>query len=211
MMKNEHGGRRPSRLAEPVIGPRDFARARWLAPQGDGRKSVSGLSFLSPSGRLRPQPFLIAIVAVYIAGALSHWLTVPDVIARLGLWAFAAAQAVLTWLWFVLHAKRLHDAGRGEGLAIAVVLLYVLSLILLLLLATNFFAGSEAGSLGGSSATSALELVLLLYIVMTLAGPAQYDLTWIVVVILAMFAFVPVLVALLFTLWTATRTGSAKP
>jgi uncharacterized membrane protein YhaH (DUF805 family) len=169
------------------------------------------IDFFSPAGRLRPQPFLIAIAAVYIAGALSHWLTVPDVIARLGLWAFAAAQAALTWLWFVLHAKRLHDAGRGEGLAIAVAILYLLSLVLLLLLATNFFAGSEPGSLGNVSATGALELVLLLYIVMTLAGPTQYDLTWIVLIILTFFAFVPVLVALLFTLWTATRTSIAKP
>ncbi len=167
-------------------------------------------TILSPKGRLRAQPFLIAIAAVYIAGALSHWLTVPDAIARTGLWAFAAAQAALTWLWFVLHAKRLHDAGRGEGLAIAVALLYVLSLVLLLLLATNFFSGSEAGSLGGASATSALELILLLYIVMTLAGPMQYDLSLVVVVILTLFAFVPVLVALLFTLWAATRTSMAK-
>jgi hypothetical protein len=170
----------------------------------------SALSSFTPAGRLRPQPFLAVIAAVYIAGALSHWLTVPDVTARVGLWAFAAAQAVLIWLWFIVHAKRLHDAGRGEGLAIAVALLYVLSLVLLLLLATNFFTGSEAGSLGSASATSALELVLLLYIVMTLAGPMQYDLTWIVVVILTLFAIVPVLVALFFTLWTATRTSTAQ-
>jgi len=168
-------------------------------------------SFLSPAGRLRPQPFLAAIAAVYTAGALSHWLTVPDVIARVGLWAFAAAQAALIWLWFVLHVQRLRDAGRGSSLPIAVALLYVLSLVLLLLLATNFFAGSEAGSLGNASATSALELVLLLYIMMTLTSPAQYDLTWIVVVILTFFAFVPVLVALLFTLWTATRTSVPQP
>jgi uncharacterized membrane protein YhaH (DUF805 family) len=172
---------------------------------------MHALTLVSPQGRLRPQPFLAAIAAIYIAGALSHWLTVPGVIAQLGLWAFAAVQAVLIWLWFVVHAKRLHDAGRGEGLAIAVAILYVLSLILLLLLATNFFAGSEAGSLGGASATSALELVLLLYIVMTLTGPVQYDLTWVVVVILTLFAFVPVVVALVFTLWTATRTSVAQP
>jgi uncharacterized membrane protein YhaH (DUF805 family) len=169
------------------------------------------LTALSPAGRMRPRPFLAAIAAVYIAGALSHWLTVPDVIARVGLWAFAAVQAALIWLWLVLHAKRLHDAGRGEGLAIAVALLYVLSLALLLLLATNFFAGSEPSSLGNSSATSALELVLLLYIVMALTGPLQYDLTWIVVAILTLFAFVPVLIALFFTLWTATRTNAAQP
>jgi hypothetical protein len=172
---------------------------------------MHALALVSPQGRLRPQPFLAAIAAIYIAGALSHWLTVPGVITHVGLWAFAAAQAVLIWLWFVAHAKRLHDAGRGEGLAVAVAVLYVLSLILLLLLATNFFAGSEAGSLGDASATSALELVLLLYIVMTLTSPVQYDLTWIVVVILTLFAFVPVIVALVFTLWAATRTSVAQP
>jgi uncharacterized membrane protein YhaH (DUF805 family) len=172
---------------------------------------MHALSLISPQGRLRPRPFLAAIAAIYITGALSHWLTVPDVISRVGLWAFSAVQAALTWLWFVLHAKRLHDAGRGEGLAIAVALLYLLSLILLLLLATNFFTGSEPGSLGNASATSALELVLLLYIVMTLTGPMQYDLTWIVVGILTLFAFVPVLVALFFTVWTATRTSAAQP
>jgi len=172
---------------------------------------MHAITLISPQGRLRPQPFLAAIAVIYIVGALSHWLTVPNVTARLGLWAFAAVQAALTWLWFVLHAKRLHDAGRTEGLAIAVALLYVLSLILLLLLATNFFAGSESGSLGNASATSALQLVLLLYIVMTLADPTQYDLTWIVVVILTLFAFVPLLVALSFTLWAATRTSGARP
>src|SRR5262249_37896215 len=172
---------------------------------------MHALTVISPQGRLRPQPFLAAIAVVYIGGALSHWLTVPDVTMRVGLWAFAAVQMALTWLWFTLHGKRLHDGGRGEGLAIAVALLYVLSLVLLLLLATNFFAGSEPGSLGNSSATSALELILLLYIVMTLTGPLQYDLTWIVVVILTLFAFGPVLVALFFSLWTSTRTRAAEP
>ena len=74
---------------------------------------MHALTLVSPQGRLQPRPFLAVIAAVYIAGALSHWLTVPDVIARVGLWAFAAVQAALIWLWFVLHAKRLHDAGRG--------------------------------------------------------------------------------------------------
>src|SRR5204862_5084571 len=34
-MHGHWSGRRPSRLAEFIIGPR-FARTRWLAPQGDG-------------------------------------------------------------------------------------------------------------------------------------------------------------------------------
>jgi uncharacterized membrane protein YhaH (DUF805 family) len=171
---------------------------------------VQSLAFLSPRGRLQPQPFLIAVAVVYVAGVASHWLTVPDVIAHAGLWPFAAVQALLTWLWFVLHARRLHDAARGPGLAIAVALVYVLSLILLLILATNFFAGSESG-LSGASATSALELIMFLYIVMTLLGSIHYDLAWIVVGILTLCAFVPILIALFFTLWTATRPSVEQP
>jgi hypothetical protein len=124
--------------------------------------------------------------------------------------AFATAQALLTWIWVILHAKRLHDAARGYGLAIAVALLYLLSLVLLLILATNFLAGSES-TLGEASATSALELILLLYIIMTLAGSLHYDLTSIVVGILTLCAFAPILIALVFTLWTATRTSAQQP
>jgi uncharacterized membrane protein YhaH (DUF805 family) len=165
---------------------------------------------LSPQGRLRPQPFLIGIALVYIAGAASHWLTLPDLTARIGLWPFAAVQSVLTWLWFTLHAKRLHDAAHGPGLAIAVALLYLLSLALLLILATNFLTGTE-NTLGNANATSALELILLLYIVMTLAGSLHYDLGSIVVSILTLCALVPLVIALVFTLWTATRPSTAQP
>ena len=99
---------------------------------------MHALRFLfSPSGRLRPQPFVFAAAGVYAAGVASHGLTTADVIARLGLWAFVAVQAVLVWIWFVLHAKRLRDAGRGAGLAAGVGLLYVLSIVLLVILAAR--------------------------------------------------------------------------
>jgi hypothetical protein len=175
-----------------------------------GKSDARALAFFSPRGRLQPQPFIASIAAVYVVGAASHWLTVPDITARVGLWAFVAAQAVLTWLWFVLHAKRLHDAARGAGLAAAVALVYVLSLVLLLILATNFLADSET-TLGNASATSALELILFLYIVMTLLGSIHYDLAAVVVGILTLCAFVPILIALCFTLWTATRRSAEPP
>jgi hypothetical protein len=57
---------------------------------------MQALAFLSPRGRLQPRPFLIVVAIVYVAGAVSHWLTVPDVIAHAGLWPFAAVQALLT-------------------------------------------------------------------------------------------------------------------
>ncbi len=79
---------------------------------------MQALRFLfSPNGRLKPQPFIYGAVAVYLFGIASHLLTTPDVMTRGRLWPFIAAQVVLIWIWFALHAKRLHDAGRGNGLA----------------------------------------------------------------------------------------------
>ena len=161
-------------------------------------------SFLTPHGRLKPQPFIYGAVAVYLLGVLSQWLTVPDVLIRAGLWLFIVVQVVLIWFWFVLHAKRLHDAGRTAGLAAGVASLYVLSLALLLILADSFFNTSD-GLMANANATSALGLILLLYIVATLLGSMQYDLAWVVVAILTLLAILPIVVSVVFTIWTATR------
>ena len=67
---------------------------------------MHALRFLfSPSGRLRPQPFVFAAAGVYAAGVASHGLTTADVIARVGLWAFVAVQVLI---------PALHDAGGDE-------------------------------------------------------------------------------------------------
>jgi hypothetical protein len=157
-----------------------------------------------PSGRLRPQTFLIAAVAVYLAGVASHLLTVPDVIARAGLWPFLAIQALLIWIWFVLHAKRLHDANRGAGLAAAVSVLYTLSIALMVIVAASFY-GALAGQVPDANSASALGLILLVAIIAILLGAPHYDLAWLMVAILLLIAFVPLVLAAVVTLWAATR------
>ncbi len=93
------------------------------------------LRFLfSPCGRLRPRPFTLAAIAIYLAGAASQFLTTPDVLIRGALWPFAVVQALLLWVWFVVHAKRLRDAGRPIGLAVGATVLYALSIVLLVLI-----------------------------------------------------------------------------
>jgi hypothetical protein len=79
----------------------------------------------------------------------------------------------------------------------------------------NFFAGST-GLMGNASATGALELILFLYIIQTLAGSIPHDLGSqelgsIVIGVLMVFALLPAVVALFFTLWTATRPSVQKP
>jgi len=162
---------------------------------------------ISPSGRLRAQPFLVAAAAVYLAGVASHLLTVPDVIARAGLWPFLAVQALLIWIWFTIHAKRLHDANRAAGLAAAVSVLYALSIALLVIVAASFYS-ALAGQAPDANSASALGLILLVAIIAILLGSPHYDLAWLMVVILLMIAFVPLVLAAAVTLWAATRPST---
>jgi uncharacterized membrane protein YhaH (DUF805 family) len=175
---------------------------------GAGRMQAVQVLF-SPNGRLKPQPFIYGAAAVYLFGAASHLLTTPEVIARGGLWPFVGAQTLLVWIWFVVHAKRLHDAGRSSGLAVGVGLLYVLSIVLLLIVADSFF-NTSGGLMDNASATSALELILLLYVIVTLIGSPHYDLAWLMVVMLMVFGFAPIFVALFFSVWTAKRPSLEK-
>jgi len=166
---------------------------------------MQALRFLfSPSGRLPPQAFALAVVVVYLAGAASHLLTAPEVIARGGLWPFVAAQALLVWIWFALHAKRLRDAGRAAGLAAGVSLLYALSVVLLIIITASFY-NALAGEAPDANTASALGLILLVSIVAILLGSPHYDLAWLMVAILLLIAFVPVIVAIVVSLWAATR------
>jgi uncharacterized membrane protein YhaH (DUF805 family) len=168
---------------------------------------MSAISFLfSPSGRLKPQPFVYGALAVYVLGAASQFLTTSDILRQSGLLLFVAAQLALIWIWFCLHAKRLHDAGRSIGLAVGIALFYLLSVVLLLIVADGYLTTANA-PLGQASAGSAL---LLLYIFSALAGAGQYDLTWVVIAIVVFMAVAPIALALGLTLWAASTSGAAE-
>lgn len=172
---------------------------------------MQALCFLfSPFGRLRPPAFAFSAAAVYAAGAASHLLTLPEVIARAGLWPFVAVQASLVCIWFALHARRLRDAGKPAGLAAGVGLLYVLALALLIIVAAAFFHGAIDAAPDVNTA-SALGLLLFISILTTLLGSPHYDLAWLMVALLTLAAVVPLIVAVVFTLWTATRPSLAGP
>jgi uncharacterized membrane protein YhaH (DUF805 family) len=164
----------------------------------------------SPTGRLPPQTFIVAAVLVYLAGMASHFLTMPDVIGRAGLWPFLAAQIVLIWIWYTLHAKRLRDAGQAAGLAAGVSLLYALSIALLVIVAASFY-GALAGESHDANAASALGLILLVSIIAILAGSPHYDVGWLIVAILLVLAFVPIVAAVVTSVWAATRSSAARP
>jgi uncharacterized membrane protein YhaH (DUF805 family) len=165
----------------------------------------------SPSGRLAPQAFIVAAILVYLVGVASHLLTGSSVVSRAGLWPFLFVQVLLIWIWFAIHAKRLHDAGRTAGLAAGVAVLYALSIALLVIVAASFY-GPLAGQLPfeDTNAASALGLMLLLSIIAILLGAPHYDLAWLMVAILLLIALVPVVLAFVVTLWAATRPSAQE-
>jgi uncharacterized membrane protein YhaH (DUF805 family) len=164
----------------------------------------------SPAGRLPPKPFILAAVAVYLVGAASHLLTLPEFIARNGLWLFLGAQVLLVWIWFAVHAKRLRDAGRTVGLAAGVAILYALSVALLIILAVSFYS-PLADQAPDANTASALGLILLLSIIAILLGAPHYDLAWLMVAALMIITLVPPVLAAILTIWAATRPSRQVP
>jgi uncharacterized membrane protein YhaH (DUF805 family) len=166
-------------------------------------------TIFSPSGRLSPQAFVVAAVAVYAAGVAAQWLTIPEILVRAGIWPFAIAQALLIWIWYALHAKRLRDAGRSADFAAGAALLYALSIVLLLIVATSFFKPHDGGTID-PNATAALNLILLVSVIAALAHTSGQDIGALIVTILVILAFLPVIVAVAVTLWAATRQSIAE-
>ncbi len=157
----------------------------------------------SPSGRLSRQAFVFAAIGVYAAGVVSQWLTAPGIMARSGVWPFAIAQVVLIWIWFSLHAKRLHDADRSAGIAAAAAIVYLLAVMLLLFLLGTLF-GDVSTQTQDANATSALTLILFIWIVAILSGAPGADLYWLGVLVLVAAAS-PIIFTVAVTLWAATR------
>jgi uncharacterized membrane protein YhaH (DUF805 family) len=179
------------------------------SPQGGGeslgRRGMQALRFLfSPTGRLPAKPFVIAALVLYAVGLVSLPLTGQPAFGRSGLWLFAAVQALLTWIWYALHARRLHDAGRSSGVAAAIAVLYALSVVLLVLVGAAFFTASGS-AFGNANAAGALGLSLLLTIIDAVSGPHGYDASWLVVLLLLTMAYVPIILAMALTLFAATR------
>jgi uncharacterized membrane protein YhaH (DUF805 family) len=165
---------------------------------------MQGLGLLfSPAGRLGPRAFIIAVVLLYLAAAASQALTLRDVKSA-GLWPFLAAQIVLVWIWYALHAKRLRDAGKPVGVAVATCLLYVLSVVLLVIIAGAFY-GALAGQGTDPNTASALGLILFVSIIAMLSGAPHDSLAWLIVAILLVIAYLPIILAVVTTVWAATR------
>ena len=115
--------------------------------------------FFSARGRLAPRAFAAGAAVVYGTAFLSLLLISPPVMLRAGLAPFALVQAIAIWCWFCLHAKRLRDAGRQVGVAVAIAVLYALAVILFLLLVALIMPFGDAAQRARADDISALPLL----------------------------------------------------
>ena len=155
-------------------------------------------------------PFTLAIVVVYLASFASQVLLSPPVTARAGVALFVVVQIALIWVWIVLHTRRLHDAGRPTGIVLGIAMIYVLEVVLLVLLIW-LMLGTAGPTGGAGSEASIFHLFVFLYFLGLLTGDPALGALQIWVMGFAALLLLPIVAALIFSLWTATRTSLAPP
>lgn len=159
----------------------------------------------SSSGRLGRRAFAIAVAVVYLLGFASQTLLSGPVLARTGIWLFALVQAVLLWVWFVLHAKRLRAAERGSGGAVGIAIVYGLAMLFLLMVVAFFLSPAPATDTTGDALGTWIVLTILIEI---FSGAPDLGLFGDILIIMAVIALTPVLLALGFSIWAGTRPPS---
>jgi uncharacterized membrane protein YhaH (DUF805 family) len=158
----------------------------------------------SSAGRLSRGSFAIAVIAVYFLGLASQSLLIRPVVERAGLFPFIVLHGVLLWVWFVVHAKRLRDAGRGVGSAIGIAVVNVLSIIFLLMV-ISFLVSPVEGQPGETAGGVIGTWMFLIFLVEVFSG-APY-LGWLgrVLMVIVGIAMLPILLAVGFSIWAGTR------
>jgi uncharacterized membrane protein YhaH (DUF805 family) len=143
-----------------------------------------------------PRFFILAVGGLYLLGLAAQLLTVPAVLAHADLWPFLLAQAVLTGAWYVVHARRLHDAGRGSAAAQGVAMIHVLAVVLLVLIGAFY----TDDAMGEGKVPESLRLVRALVTFSHGAGD--------LVTVLGVLACAALLIPPVFSLWLALQPGA---
>jgi uncharacterized membrane protein YhaH (DUF805 family) len=171
---------------------------------------MSPSSPLSQKGRLAPGPFALAVIAVYLASFVSQMLLSAPAIAQVSVVPFGLVQIALIWLWITLHMRRLRDAGRPTGIVIGIAMIYALEVVLLVLLIWLILASAGPNGGAGSDA-SIFNVFVILYLLGMMTGDPNLGALQIWMLGFAVVMLLPVAIAVIFSLWTATRTSLAPP
>jgi uncharacterized membrane protein YhaH (DUF805 family) len=161
-------------------------------------------SIFSTTGRLAPKPFMLAAIAVYFVSFMSQFLLAAPIAARASVIPFLLVQIACAWAWYGLHVRRLRDAGRPTGSAVALTILYALAIVLLLLVMLALNAGQAPGTEGHPFA-GAMQIFLILFLIgMLVKDPSLGAFAYVLLGVIGL-VLVPIMIAIAFTLWAATR------
>ena len=158
----------------------------------------------SQTSRLARGPFVLAVAAVYAVSFVSQMLLSAPVTARMSVVPFVLVQIVLIAAWIVLHRRRLHDAGRPTGVVIGIAMIYALEVVLLTLLIWIVSVPSGTSSFADDGA-GIFHLFTILYLLAVLTGDPGLGALQIWLMGLAALMLLPILIAIGFSLWAATR------
>ncbi len=158
--------------------------------------------WFSPFGRMAPKPFARRVLVVYGAALLSQILMSPPVMLLAGLVPFALVQALASWAWLCLHAKRLRDAGHDIGPALAIAGLYALAIALLLLMVALLPPLADTGQTAEGGAADILVVSRL--IAVATGDPALGLFAYVAAGMLALIV-TPMVIAIAFSIWAGTR------
>jgi uncharacterized membrane protein YhaH (DUF805 family) len=168
---------------------------------------MSPLALLCPQGRLTPRPFTVAVVVLYVAVFCSQVLLGGGVTGSLGFWPFIVVQVAIAWAWFVLHARRLRDAGRPIGHAAAIAVLYALAMILLMLVVLLIISADQGQSAGNASGEvgAVFRLFVLLGLIALLAADTGLGGFGSLLLGFVGLVMLPIVVAIGYSIWAGTR------
>ncbi|MPZ37681.1 MAG: hypothetical protein GEU95_06390 [Rhizobiales bacterium] len=164
----------------------------------------------SASGRIAPKPFALAAIAVYLASFLSQFLLAAPITVRASVVPFLLVQIAIAWTWYALHVRRLRDAGRPTGSAIALTVLYSLAIVLLLLVMLAIDPSARPTGPEASPFAGAFQIFLVLFLIGTIAGDPNLGMFGYVLLGVIALVMLPIVIAIIFTVWVGTRP-SATP
>ena len=169
-------------------------------------------TIFSAAGRLAPKPFTLGALAVYGGGFLSQLLLNSQITQHANVIPFVLAQVALAWTWYALHARRLRDAGRGVGAAVALTIFYLLAIVLLLVVVFIANKGTlPADTSGFAVLTIVAVLTAALFTSLIVGASSAIDMFGPALLGALVAITLPVLIGFAFTIWLANRPRAALP
>lgn len=168
-------------------------------------------SWFLASGRIAPKPFVLGVLVVYGASFLSQFLLATPITQRAGVVPFVAVQLVVGWAWYVLHVRRLRDAGRATGAALALSLIYALAIVLLLLVMTAAAGAAVPESSELSAVSGIIGVLLVAFLAWLVIGNAAIGMFGYVLLGALVLIVLSVSIGIAFSIWLAGRPSAAAP